>query len=145
MTTTFAIPTDTEVITHTLMLEGEDGDAGRRGRKKVIAKSECRFDCPNDDILATCIEQIRLSDEHLKSRPEEMALWDWQRTFIESNSLKPRKSGGVVILGVAWYDEQFFDEKRNAYANPSHLEKYLNIGLHEEAITVTHWKLMPDN
>jgi hypothetical protein len=127
-----------DTLTLTRVLVGEDQDPRRRGTKKLIAKSECRFVCPDDEILARCVEQIRLSDEHLRSRPADMILWDWQSTYVE----KGDEPGGTVVLGVAWYNETFFNERRDAYANPSHLAKYLNIGLAPGAITVTHWKLI---
>jgi hypothetical protein len=43
-------------------------------------------------------------------------------------------------LGVAWYDEQFFIDKADAYLNPLHLGMYTSIGIEEGAITVSHWK-----
>ena len=129
------------VLTLTRVLVGEDQDAGRRGGKQLIAKSECRFACPDKITLDKCVEQIRISDEHLRSRPEDMILWDWQSTYVEVDEDSSNGSG-TVVLGVAWYNQEFFDERRNSYANPSHLAKYLDIGLPPGAITVSHWKLM---
>jgi len=129
------------VLTLTRVLVGEDHDPERRGSKQLIAKSECRFVCHDKQTLDRCVEQIKISDEHLRNRPEEMMLWNWQSTYVEVSGDEPN-GGGTVVLGVAWYDETFFMERRDSYANPSHLAKYLDIGIPDGAITVTHWKLI---
>lgn len=122
-----------------VVLAGEDTDPQRRGSKKVVARSECRFVCDDDETIERCIEQLRLSDEHLRNRPEEMMLWDWIATRLEKQAYSDQP-GGVVVLGVAWYDLEFFNAKKDAYTNPSHLAKYLGIGLKEGSIQVNHWK-----
>ena len=129
-------------IVRTLVLVGEDHDSQRRGNKKLVAKSECRFRCHDEKTLARCVEQIRLSDEHLRSRPEEQILWDWQSTYIEIPKEKKDYKGGDVVLGVAWYDEKFFKKNQKSFSNPLHLEKYKDIGLKKGAIIVTHWKFL---
>lgn len=119
-------------------------DPARRGEKMVVARSECRFTCLDRATLDRCIEQIRISDEHLKNRPAERMLWDWQTTVVETDESSDFSAGATVILGVAWYDEDFFQQNHDAYTNRSHLLKYLNIGLLPGAVTVTHWKLVSE-
>jgi len=130
-----------EVVTRTLVLQGEDRDPARRGNKKIVARSKCRFTCPDSETLERCVEHIKASDEHLRNRPEEMMLWDWASTYVERTG-NEANGGGVVILGVAWYDEAFFEANRDAYLNLSHLSKYLTIGLTNGTISVTHWKFV---
>jgi len=119
------------------VLLGEDDDTSRRGNKNIIARSECRFYCSNNDILSRCIDAIRDSDEHLRNRPEERMLWDWQSTWVEYE--QGVKEGGYVVLGVAWYNNIFFETKKSAYLNTEHLEKYFQIGLDSNNINVEHW------
>jgi hypothetical protein len=126
-------------VIRTVVLTGEDLDPDRRGTKKIVARSECRFRCDDDETLNRCIEQLRASDEHLRSRPAEMMLWDWQHTTMEKSAFGDQP-GGVIVLGVAWYDLEFFTDRKDAYTNPSHLAKYLDIGLAPGAIEVSHWR-----
>jgi hypothetical protein len=127
-------------VTRELVLVGEDGDPRRRGDKNVIAMSQCRFDCPDEETLRECVSAIRRSDEHLRNRPEEMMLWDWQNTQVER--LEGRSDGGgTVLLGVAWYDRDFFSRKREAHMDRMHRAMYEQIGLPPDSITVTHWQL----
>jgi len=121
-----------------LVLIGEDGDPSRRGDKTVIAMSQCRFECPDETTLNDCVAAIRRSDEQLRNRPEEMMLWDWQNTQTERPEGDPG-NGGTVLLGVAWYDEDFFNEKRESHMNEMHRALYEQIGLPPNSITVTHW------
>lgn len=122
-----------------VVLSGEDTDPQRRGSKTVVARSECRFSFDDDAALERCIEQLRLSDEHLRNRPQELMLWDWGATKLERLAYSDAP-GGVVVLGVAWYDLDFFNAHKDAYTNPSHLAKYLEIGIKPGSVQVSHWK-----
>ncbi|MBX9569403.1 MAG: hypothetical protein K2X77_10940 [Candidatus Obscuribacterales bacterium] len=129
-----------KTITRELVLYGTDGQ--QPSKTKVLkVRSECRFDCPDQKTLEHCVDQIRISDEHLRNRPEELVLWGWNCTFVERTG-EEKNGGGVVILGVNWYDEKFFEEHLDSYMNPSHLAKYLEIGIPKGGITVEHWKLI---
>lgn len=126
-------------VVRELVLIGEDADIARRGDKQLVAMSQCRFHCPDDDTLARCVDAIRRSDEHLRNRPEEMMLWDWQCTYVERDP-DSGESGGTVILGVAWYDEAFFQSRREAHLDDMHCAMYEGIGIARGSISVTHWR-----
>ncbi len=116
-----------------------DADPSLRINKPTVAHSECRIVCDDDEIIDRCVEQLRLSDEHLRNRPEELMLWDWSMTYVD-RIVGSNEPGGVVVLGVNWYDMDFFDIKKDVYTNSAHLAKYLGIGLKPGAITVKHWR-----
>jgi hypothetical protein len=40
-------------------------------------------------------------------------LWDWECTFFEADTAS-ETGGGTVLLGVAWYDEEFYTDRREA-------------------------------
>ncbi|WP_334026510.1 hypothetical protein [Nocardia terpenica] len=65
-----------DVVTRVRVLVGEDADAARRGDKKPIALSQCKYYCANEAVAVRCIEVLRDSDERLRARPEELMLWD---------------------------------------------------------------------
>jgi len=130
---------DDHKATRVRVLVGEDGDPSRRGQKKLVARSECRFKCRDEETLLRCVEDVSVSVEHLRKRPGESALWDWQNAYCEYLN---DKSGyyGTVVLGVAWYDSDFFEKNKDAYLNDRHLQKYVVIGLEPSEMQVNHWK-----
>lgn len=134
------IPAD--AVTRIRVLTGEDDDETRRAAKTPIARSDCRYYCPDAATVTRCIQALHDSDERLRSRPEDLMLWDWQSTFFEPD---PGSSagGGTVLLGVAWYDTEFYEERREAWLGAMHKRAYAAIGVPLEDITVTHWRLDP--
>jgi hypothetical protein len=132
------IPDDAPVRVRVLI--GEDADAARRNGKTVIARSECTYYCPDAATVARCIEALRESDERLRGRPEEQMLWDWECTYYEADP-DNEAGGGTVILGVAWYDPAFYDDRREAWLGAMHKHVYAGIGVVLDDITVTHWRL----
>ncbi|SEM69775.1 hypothetical protein [Streptacidiphilus jiangxiensis] len=130
-----------DAVTRVRVLTGEDADAERRADKKPIGKSDCTYYCPDAATAERCIEALRASDERLRERPEELMLWDWQCTYWEAEPGNPN-GGGTVLLGVAWYDEAFFADRRDAWFGAMHQRIYQQLGIPLENITVTHWSLI---
>lgn len=129
---------DKAAVTRVRVLDGEDTDAGRRGDKKPIARSECTYYCPDEGTARRVIEALKESDERLRNRPEELMLWDWQATYFEAEKGN-EAGGGTVLLGVAWYDQEFFDDRRDAWFGAMHQRIYKNLGVPMDDITVDHW------
>ena len=130
-------------VTRVRVLTGEDVDAARRNGKTPIARSECVYYCPDAATAERCIQSLRESDERLRSRPEEQMLWDWESTYWEAEADNPN-GGGSVLLGVAWYEQAFFDDRRGAWFGAMHQRIYKDLGIPMENITVTHWTLLKD-
>jgi hypothetical protein len=124
--------------TRVRVLTGEDTDAERRGDKKPVARSECTYYCPDEATARRCIKALEESDKRLRERPEEQMLWDWQATYFEAEQDNPN-GGGTVILGVAWYDQEFFDDRRDAWFGVMHKRIYADLGIPLENISVEHW------
>jgi hypothetical protein len=129
-----------QAVTRVRVLIGEDEDINRRGSKQLIAWSDCRYYCPDAATARRCIDALRESDERLRARPEELMLWDWQSTFFQADPANPA-GGGTVLLGVAWYDGEFYTERRDAWFGAMHKRAYTRIGVALDNITVTHWRL----
>ncbi|WP_329127356.1 hypothetical protein [Streptomyces sp. NBC_01465] len=129
---------DQDAPTRIRVLNGEDTDAERRGDKKAVARSECTYYCPDEATARRCISALEESDRRLRERPEELMLWDWQATYWEAEQDNPN-GGGTVILGVAWYDQEFFDDRRDAWFGAMHTRIYKQLGIPLENITVEHW------
>jgi hypothetical protein len=129
------IPDDAPVRVR--VLTGEDADTARRADKTVIARSDCRYYCPDAATVARCIEVLRDSDERLRSRAEELMLWDWECTYFEADP-DHQAGGGTILLGVAWYDAEFYEDRREAWLGAMHKRAYAGIGVTLDDITVTH-------
>ncbi|MGI5201355.1 hypothetical protein ACQEU6_07150 [Spirillospora sp. CA-108201] len=69
-------------------------------------------------------------------------LWDWECTWFEPEPGNPA-GGGTVILGVAWFDPEFFNERRDAWFGRMHTRIYADLGIPLDDITVTHWAAPP--
>jgi hypothetical protein len=127
--------------TRVRVLNGEDTDASRRGDKKPVVRSECTYYCPNEATARRCIGALEESDRRLRERPEELMLWDWQATYFEAEPGNPN-GGGTVLLGVAWYDEDFFDDRKDAWFGAMHRRIYQQLGIPLENVEVSHWRLI---
>ncbi|WP_156674733.1 hypothetical protein [Nocardia terpenica] len=127
-------------VTRVRVLTGEDADAGRRGGKRPIALSQCSYYCPDEATAVRCIEALRDSDERLRARPEELMLWDWQSTYWESEHGN-QNGGGTVLLGVAWYGEDFYTDRRDAWFGAMHTRIYATLGIPLDDIEVTHYRV----
>ncbi|MFW5415078.1 hypothetical protein J0910_29820 [Nocardiopsis sp. CNT-189] len=128
-----------EPVTRVRVLVGEDDDETRRDGKTAIAFSDCRYYCPDHKTAKRVIEALRDSDERLRARPEELMLWDWQSTYFEAETGDPQ-GGGTVLLGVAWYDEDFYTERKGAWFGAMHKRIYTELGVPLENVEVTHWR-----
>ncbi|MBO0821554.1 MAG: hypothetical protein J2P26_11975 [Nocardiopsaceae bacterium] len=126
-------------VTRVRVLTGEDADPDRRGDKTPIAFSDCRYYCPDAETVRRCIDALRDSDERLRNRPEELMLWDWQSTYFQADIGNP-SGGGTILLGVAWYDEDFYADRKVAWFGAMHKRIYADLGIPMENIEVTHWR-----
>lgn len=99
-----------------------------------------RNTCPDWATLEKCVEAIRVSDERLRARPDELMLWDWDTTWVQfDNQDNPMAGGGLVFLGVAWYSPEFFDERSGAWFGMMHKRIYQQIGVPLGEVTVQHF------
>ncbi|MFB6534865.1 hypothetical protein ACFCY8_21235 [Streptomyces noursei] len=121
-------------VTRELVLLGESAP-GRRGDRTVIAESRVEIAISSNEALDRCISALRASDERLAAQPDSK--YEWTLTWVQREDSKP---GGTVAFGVAWYDEEFFQEKKHTYMKPDHLAMYTRIGADEGDVSVTHWR-----
>lgn len=125
-------------VTLVRVLEGEGPGTPRRGSKQLFAKSECSYYCRNSEVVQAVIEALRQSDEKLRARPEELMLWDWQSTWYRAD-LDSDTGAGWVLLGVAWYHEEFYRDRGDAYLSVMHKKLYDMLGLRLEDVEVVHY------
>lgn len=119
-------PPKTERI---LLLDPKEDRWKRDPSHKLIARTYCEVVFDNEDDLQKCVAALRESDERLKQRPDEWLLWDWQATYRE---------GMKIILGVNWYDLDFFRARKDAYKNPAHIQYLSRFGATPERLQIRH-------
>ena len=127
-----------DLVTRFRVLTGSGSDLARLAGKVPIAKSVCAYYCRDAATAERCVEALRLSDDRLRSRPEEQMLWDWENTWFEPE-IGNLCGGGTVLLGVDWFDQEFFDDRRDAWFGRMHTRIYAGLGIPMDDITVTHW------
>lgn len=121
------------------ILIGESEDATRRGNKEVVAFTDARYRCRDWKQLTELALAIQDSDDRLRSRPEELMLWDWDSTYmVLDNPADPEHSGGEIQLGVAWYSIGFFLDRGGAGFSYMHQRLYEQLGLQPGDITIKH-------
>jgi hypothetical protein len=110
-----------------MILAGTEMEGSRRQKPYAITKVEIAFD--NEDSLRTCVRLLRWSDDRLRARPDQLILWEWQSSFRE---------GMTIHFGVAWYDREFFEKRKNAFMEPQHANYYAYFGAKPEDFKMEH-------
>jgi hypothetical protein len=110
-----------------MILSGTEGPYA--GKRAPYAVTKVRIDFDNERDLRTCVRLLRWSDDRLRARPELLLAWEWERTFRE---------GMRIEFGVAWYDRTFFEKRKDAFAEPGHLQYYAHFGATPDRLKMTH-------
>lgn len=118
------------------VLDGEDDGVPRD--KVLYARSDCRYFCPNADVLAATVKALKESDEKLRLRPEELMLWEWGVTWVQPDPTST-VGAGTVVLGVSWYDKEFYEDRSCAYLSVMHRRIYAQLGLSADQVQVRHF------
>ncbi|MFK3669348.1 hypothetical protein ACI2IX_04165 [Leifsonia aquatica] len=123
-------------ITREPRLHSIAGDSVARvsGRKQV-AQSEVTLELSTDAAIEKCLKALDASDLRLASKPGK---YDWKFAWVDPNA---DGEGGRVRFGVAWYDEEFFAEKKDVYLDTKHLRMLAGFGADDNAVTVEHYIL----
>jgi len=112
------------------------GDAQERIRgRQLVAQSDVSIELATDEAVEKCLRALEVSDLHLAEKPQK---YDWKFVWVDPSE----QGGGRVNFGVAWYDEEFFDEKRDVYLDTKHLRMIAGFGADDGAISVSHYKLV---
>lgn len=123
--------------TRVRVLIGDDDDIQLRKGRKAIAYSDCVFPGLSPEIAARCVQALRDSDERLREIHDNYMLWSWNSTWVEHNA-----DGTInVLLGVAWYDLEFYNERKGAGFGRMHRLIYDEIGIKAEDVQIKHWLL----
>lgn len=111
------------------------GDVPERIRdRKQIAQSDVIISISTEADLQKCIARLDASDQRLA---EVEAGYDWKMaTVVRQEGV----DGGQVRFGVAWYDRDFYNEKRDIYLGADHMHMFAGMGA-ENSVEVSHYEL----
>lgn len=109
------------------ILNGTEG--ANPSPRTVYARTEVKITFTNERDLRQCVRLLRWSDERLRARPDQRILWDWQRTF---------RDGMTISFGVNWYNQDFFEARKDAFANPEHRGYYAMFGAQARDFVMNH-------
>lgn len=87
--------------------------------KKPHAVTEIKITFKDEDNLRKCVRLLRWSDERLRERPDLLIRWAWNNTYRE---------GMVISFGVTWFDEEFFNKRKDAFKEARHQSFYAKFG-----------------
>lgn len=109
------------------ILEGSESPTRKRQTPYATTTVSITFD--NEDDLRQCVRLLRWSDERLRKRPDQLILWDWSKTFREDMT---------ITFGVNWYDQAFFESRKETFRNPQHRDYYSMFGANPESFRIEH-------
>ncbi|MEV0045616.1 hypothetical protein AB0H60_19435 [Nocardia rhamnosiphila] len=127
-----------ETVRQIVSLGGETEE--RRAGREAIAESHIEMTLATDEAVAVCLAELEESDrrlaESIKNGPKPSpGPYDWQVVTFEANEA----GGGTVRFGVAWYNENFFQEKKDIYLDSNHGALFGKFGVEPSDVKVTHW------
>ena len=110
-----------------MILSGTESPENKARKPYALTKVTISFDNEND--LRNCVRMLRWSDDRLRARPDQLILWNWESSFRE---------GMTIYFGVAWYNEAFFERRKEAFMEPQHADYYAMFGAKPSDFKMTH-------
>ncbi|HEX7859112.1 MAG TPA: hypothetical protein VF773_02165 [Verrucomicrobiae bacterium] len=111
----------------TKILDPAEHPDNARRKPYAVTKVSIKFD--DERSLRKCVRLLRWSDERLRARPDQLVMWEWNITHREGMS---------IYFGVAWYDREFFEKRKNAFMEPSHTGYFSMFGAKAEDFKMEH-------
>ncbi|HEX8174715.1 MAG TPA: hypothetical protein VF543_06310 [Pyrinomonadaceae bacterium] len=110
-----------------IVMNGEEDRRPRELRRVAYTRAEITFDSEKD--LSKFLEIIKKTDERLSKVPDSQVMYDWQ---------KIRRRGLTVRFGVAWYDEDFYRQRKDAHLSSLHQGVLSQFGVTPESLRIEH-------
>ena len=95
----------------------------------LYAKTYIELDFEDEENLQTCVKLLYWSDQRLSKLPDLVALWDWQATA---------RDGMTIKFSTGWYDKEYFDARKYAFAGRDHQSYYELFGAKVQDLRVRH-------
>ena len=86
----------------------------------------------HEDDVIRCARMLQWSDERMRARTNPVIMWAWKESYRDKMT---------VEFSVAWYSEEFFNERKSAFLDNHHASYYSKFGLKPADIKTRHEKL----
>ncbi|MDB5530744.1 MAG: hypothetical protein JWR51_3847 [Devosia sp.] len=113
--------------TRTQVLDGSK--LPQHDEKVPYALTHVIMNFDNEDDLIKCIRMLQWSDARMRAAPDPKIMWAWREGF---------RDGSQVEFAVAWYSEEFFQARKDAFLDRSHSGYYSQFGLEPKDIKIRH-------
>lgn len=97
--------------------------------KTVYATTHVRMRFDNEDDIIKCVRMLQWSDERMRSRADPALAWAWAEAFRE---------GEDVYFSVLWFTKEFFDARKESYADDTHRSYLAKFGMKPKALKIEH-------
>jgi hypothetical protein len=88
----------------------------------------------NEDDIIRCARMLQWSDERMRSRTDPKIMWAWRESYRDEMT---------VEFSVAWYSEDFFNERNDAFMDSHHASYYKKFGLQPSDIRTRNEIIAP--
>lgn len=109
------------------VLVGEEQRRPKSLTRVAITRAEIEFG--SEDDFTRFLKIITASDERLRKISDDEVMYDWQQI---------RRKGMVVRFGVAWYDDEFYQSRKDAYLSELHSRVFAQFAVAPNAIRIEH-------
>ena len=110
-----------------MILPGEEVRRSKELKRIAITRAEITFN--SEDNLNNFFEIIKESDARLSRIPDDQVMYDWQMVY--RNDL-------TVRFGVAWYDENYYLEKKDVWRESMHFQVSSKFEISPESVRIEH-------
>ena len=110
-----------------IILTGEELRRPKTLTRVAITRAEITFD--SEANLLTFLELIKESDARLSKVPDSEVMYDWQML---------RRKDLTVRFGVTWYDEHFYQQRKDAHHSSMHGNIFSKFGASADAMRIEH-------
>ncbi|UES60230.1 hypothetical protein GFK91_31440 (plasmid) [Roseibium aggregatum] len=114
----------------TTILSGEESRRPQSLNKVAITTVE--VDLKSEEDFNRFFEIIKESDRRLSEIPDKEVMYEW---------VKVRRKGLSIRFGVAWYDQQFFNARKDAYLSNEHSSMFKEFHITSDDLKITHTQL----
>lgn len=109
------------------VLTGEEFRRSKDLKRVAITRAELTF--KNEDGLIKFMQVLKDSDDRLSRIPDSEVMYDWQAATLK---------GLTIRFGVAWYDREFYKEKKDAYLTQLHANLFKQFGVDVKDMRIEH-------
>jgi hypothetical protein len=112
----------------TVTQPGEEDGRRKKYNKTLVAETKVEIKLKDEESLNICLKELEESDRRIRELSGGGS-YDWQKVLVKDL---------VVRFGVAWYNLEFFEQKKEVWSDPNHASVFKKFGAGIKDFTVSH-------